>query len=148
MTLGEEYLALEDDVRAKAAFERALEENPKLGVAREHLADLALKAKDPESVIRLLEPVYAQIKDRYEVLAPLGEAYFRRGDNERAIDLLERAIVLKRPSPAVLNVLANAQYKAGNLTRSLELLDRSLATDPNQPEVKELRDRLKGESGG
>jgi Flp pilus assembly protein TadD len=44
-------------------------------------------------------PVYDEVRDRYEILAPLGEAYFRRGDSARAAELLEKALPLRRPSP-------------------------------------------------
>jgi GWxTD domain-containing protein len=143
--LGEQYLALEETDRAKESFERSLERNPKLGLARERLAGLAMSEGDYPKVVALLEPVYAEVRDRYEILAPLGEAYFRTGANEKAVELLEKAIVLRRPQPSLLNALANAQYRLGNLPRALQLLEQSIGIDPNQPQVKELIEKLKAE---
>jgi hypothetical protein len=145
-TLGEQYLSLGERDRAKERFARALELNPKLGLARERLAGMALGESDYPGVVALLEPVYAEVQDRYEVLAPLGEAYFRTGNNEKAVELLEKAMVLRRPQPSLLNALANAQYRLGNLPRALQLLEQSIGIDPDQPEVKELIEKLKAES--
>jgi GWxTD domain-containing protein len=144
--LGDQYLSLGEIDRAKERFERALEQNPQLGLAREKLGELALREGAYPKVIVLLEPVYAEVQDRYEVLAPLGEAYFRTGHNEKAVELLEKAIVLRRPQPSLLNALANAQYRLANLPRALQLLEQSMEIDPNQPEVKELIEKLKAES--
>jgi GWxTD domain-containing protein len=143
--LGEQYLARNEPARARERFERALEENSKLGLAREHLARLALQEGDYERVVGLLEPVYAEVKDRYEILAPLGEAYFRRGDFAKAAELLEKALPLRRPQPSVLNALASSQYRLQNPARALELFEQSLALDPAQPEVRELMEKVKAE---
>lgn len=137
-TLGEEYLALDDREKARHQFERALQQNPKLGVAREHLAQLALGAGDYQKVVDLLEPIYVEVKDRFEVVAPLGEAFFRQAAFERAVELLEKAVALRRPPPPLLNMLASAHQKLGNSSRARELLEQSLALDPNQVEAKEL----------
>jgi GWxTD domain-containing protein len=143
--LGEQYLALDDTERAKELFERALEENPKLGVAREQRAQIASRERDHATVIALLEPIYAQVKDRYEVLAPLGEAYFRQGDFAKAVEALEAALPLRRPQPSLLNALASSQYRLLNSGRALELFEQSLALDPAQPEVRDLVEKLKAE---
>jgi GWxTD domain-containing protein len=144
--LGEQYLSLDEIDRAKERFERALEQNPKLGLARERLAGLALGEGDYPKVVVLLEPVYAEVQDRYEVLAPLGEAYFRTGNDEKAVELLEKAIALRRPQTSLLNALATAQYRLGNLARALELLEQSIGIDANQPPVRELVEKLKAET--
>jgi tetratricopeptide (TPR) repeat protein len=143
--LGEQYLARNEPAKARERFEQALQENPKLGLAREHLARLAAQEEDFERVVTLLEPVYAQVKDRYEVLAPLGEAYFRRGDFARAAELLEVALPLRRPTPSLLNALASSQYRLQNPGRALELFEQSLALDPAQQEVRGLVEKLRAE---
>jgi GWxTD domain-containing protein len=145
--LGEQYLALNEPAMAQRQFERALQENPKLGVAREHLARIAIAASDYERVVTLLEPVYAEVKDRYEVLAPLGEAYFRQGEYARAVEVLEKALPLRRPQIALLNALASSHHRLQNPARALELFEQSLALDPSQREVAELVEKLKAERG-
>jgi GWxTD domain-containing protein len=143
--LGEQYLALEEPEKARERFQRALEQNPKLGPARESLARLAIQEAKYDEVVSLLEPVYAEVKDRYEILAPLGEAYFRRGDFARAAELLEKALPLRRPQPPLLNALGSSQYRLQNPARALELLEQSLALDPDQADVRELVEKLKSE---
>jgi tetratricopeptide (TPR) repeat protein len=134
--------------QARKRFERALQENPKLGPAREQLARIAMAESDYEKVVSLLEPVYAQVKDRYEVLAPLGEAYFRKGDFAHAAEVLERALPLRRPQPSLLNALASSQYQLQNPARALELFEQSLALDSSQQEVKAIVEKLKAERAG
>jgi hypothetical protein len=146
--LGEQYLAGQDMAQARKRFERALQENPKLGPAREQLARIAMAESDYEKVVSLLEPVYAQVKDRYEVLAPLGEAYFRKGDFAHAAEVLERALPLRRPQPSLLNALASSQYQLQNPARALELFEQSLALDSSQQEVKAIVEKLKAERAG
>ena len=48
-------------------------------------------------VWKLLEPVYAEVRDRYELLRTLGEAYFHLARYEEAEELLARAIQIRNP---------------------------------------------------
>lgn len=148
MTLGEQYLALGQREEARSLFEQALAANQKLGPAREQLAELELEAGHAARVVELLEPVYAQVKDRFEVLALLGEAYFRVNRFQEAVTLLDKATTLRRPQPDLLNILANANYRLGNLEKAQELLERSLALDPSQDAVKQVLEKVKAERQG
>jgi tetratricopeptide (TPR) repeat protein len=145
MTLAEQYLALERPAEATRLFRDALASNPKLGAARERLAEMELRAGNSAAVVELLEPVYAEVKDRFEVLAMLGQAYAVEERYPEAVDLLEKAILLRRPEPSVLNLLANSQYRVGNLSRAQELLEQSLATDSQQEEVRRVLEQIKTE---
>jgi GWxTD domain-containing protein len=147
-TLGEQCLALGREDDSRGLFEQAVSANGKLGPPRERLASMALAAGESARAIELLEPVYAQVKDRFEILSILGQAYFNEQRFREAVDVLERAIALKRPEPTVLNVLANANYRVGNLDRAQELLEQSLALDPNQETVREILSKLKAERAG
>ncbi|HSF19883.1 MAG TPA: GWxTD domain-containing protein [Vicinamibacteria bacterium] len=145
MALGEQYLALGELEKARARFEEALSANPKLGLAREHLARFEMDAGDSGRVVELLEPIYAEVKDRYEVLALLGQAYYRQENYASAAELLEKAIALRRPEASMLNVLASAHYRLGELSRAVELLKRSLELVPDQPEIVELLSKVEAE---
>lgn len=142
MSLGDQYMGMERFAEAKAQFERALAQNGKLGPAREKLARFALEEEDPARVVELLEPVYRQVRDRFEVVRPLGEAYFHQGSHEKAIEALETAIMLRRPDSQVLNILASSYYESGNLMKAQEVLQRSLGLDSDQPEVKQMLDKV------
>jgi tetratricopeptide (TPR) repeat protein len=145
MTLAEQYLALGRKEDARRLFEEALVANGKLGPARERLARMELEAGNSARVVELLEPVYAQVKDRFEVLAPLGQAYFHEQKFTEAADCLEKALVLRRPEPSILNLLANTVYRLGNLARAQELLEQSLALDGSQAGVKEILEKIAAE---
>ncbi len=145
LVLGEQYLGLEQNDNAKALFEVALAQNGKLGRAREYLATYAMDAGDSARAVELLEPVYREVQDRFEVLELLGRAYFREKNYAKCIELLERAIVLRRAQPPILNMLANALYREGNLGRAIELLQRSIAADADQVGVEGLIDKIESE---
>lgn len=143
MALGEQYLNIENKTRARELFEATVEANPMLGLARESLAGLAMEAGDTTRVRALLEPVYEKVQDRFEVVAVLGEAYARDREFSKAAELLEKAVLLRRPNTRLLNFLAVSQVETGNLPRAQEVLERSLALDPEQPEIKELMEKVK-----
>ncbi len=138
-------MGLEQNDEAKALFEVALAQNGKLGRAREYLATYAMDENNTARVIELLEPVYREVQDRFQVLELLGRAYFREENYEKCIEILERAIVLRRAQPPMLNMLANALYREGNLGRAIELLQRSLAVDADQVGIQGLIDKVESE---
>jgi GWxTD domain-containing protein len=145
VTLAEQYLSLERKEDARRLYEEALSANGKLGPARERLAQMELEAGNTARVVELLEPVYSQVKDRFELLAPLGQAYFHEERFAEAAEVLEKAITLRRPEPSILNLLANAVYRLGNLSRAQELLEQSLSLDGSQAGVKEILERIEAE---
>ena len=146
MTLAEQYMNLGKDDRARPLLEEAVSANPKLGRARELLAKLAIDEGDAARVVELLEPVYREVPDRFEVLVLLGEAYFHERDYALAAELLEKAITLRRVEPRVLNVLAITQYQLGGRDRAKELIERSLELDPEQENAKAFLSRLEAEA--
>ena len=148
MVLGEQYLRMDAREKARAQLELAIRENPSLGPARELLARLLVDSGEVDPVFALLEPVYQNAPERFEVLAVLGEAYFHHKQYVKTTELLERAITLRRPEPRLLNVLALAHHELGNDARAMEILERSLSLNPEQPPVKDLLGKLKaGKSG-
>ena len=145
MALGEQYASLENEEEARRHFEAALAQNPNLGPVRERLAFSSLEEGDSGRAIELLEPVYAEVQNRYEVVAVLGEAYFREENYEKASELLGRAITLHRPTTQLLNFLAVSQHQLGDPQSARESLKRSLEIDADQPEIQELLRKLESE---
>jgi len=145
MALAEQYLNLEQKDKARELLKAAVKNNPKLGPARETLANLLLEEGDSARVVELLEPIYEVVKDRYVVLALLGEAYFHEENFPLASELLEKAVALRRPDSRLLNFLAASQGQLGNNVRAREVLLRSLEIEPDQPSVKELLDSLEAQ---
>jgi Flp pilus assembly protein TadD len=146
MTLGEQFLRINDPAKARVLLEQAVQENPQLGPARELLARLLVDSGEVDPVFALLEPVYQNAPERFEVLAVLGEAYFHQKQYGKTTELLERAITLRRPELRLLNILALAHHQLGNDARAVEILERSLSLNPDQPPLKELLEKLKPEA--
>lgn len=67
---------------------------------------------------------------RFEVLATLGYAYQKLGENRKAADRFEQALAIKR-DPEVLQALALNQEKAGRYDEAIEALRKSLAEQPS-----------------
>ena len=143
MSLGEQYLNIGQKDKARALLMKAVSENPKLGPARERLARLLIEEGDVDGVVELLETVYEEAKDRYGVLATLGEAYFHQKEYAKSTELLEKAITLRRAQTRLLNLLALGHYQLGNHPRALEVLERSLSIDPDQKPVKDLLEKVR-----
>jgi len=148
MILGEQYLRIDAKEKARGELELAIRENPQLGPARELLAGLLLDSGEIDGVFAVLDPLYQNAPERFEVLAILGEAYFHQKQYAKSTELLEKAITLRRPEPRLLNVLALAHHELGNDARAKEILERSLSLNPEQPPVKDLLEKLKAGTTG
>lgn len=148
MCLGEQYLNLGDKAEARGLFENSIEANPRFGPAREALSHLLLEEGSSDRVIELLAPIFESDPSRFEVTVLLGEAYFQKKDYTRTVELLEKAITLRQPDARTLNVLASSHYQLGERPRARELLERSLSLQPDQPEIRELLEKIGADSAG
>ncbi len=137
LALGEQLMNLDRREEARPALESAVAQAPRLGRARELLARLEMDGGQADRVVELLEPVAAEVQDRYEVVRPLGEAYFHLGRYEEAEALLSQAILLVNPDARSLNLLGLARYQVSDFAGAREVFQRSLALDSDQPEVEE-----------
>ena len=142
LALAEQLMALEREEDARPVIERAVAMAPRLGRARELLARLEIEAGQPARVVELLEPVYAEVTDRYDLLRVLGEAYFHVGRYEDAEELLARAILLQNPDTQSLNLLGLARFQVSDFEGAREAFQRSLALDAEQPQVEQALTRV------
>ncbi len=148
LAIGEQLVALDRKPSARAVLEHAVSAAPRLGRARELLAGLEAEAGNMTRVVDLLEPVYAEVRDRYEVLRVLGEAYFRMERYEDAEALLGRAVEIRNPDPQGLNMLGLARFQVSDFAGAREAFERSLSMEARQPRVREALDRVeKAERG-
>lgn len=137
LALGEQWLGLDRREEARRFVEAALQQAPRLGRARELLARLELGDGRIERAVELLEPVYAEVPDRYDLLILLGEAYFRLSRYEDSEDLLSRAVGLESPDTHILNLLGLSRMQVSDFAGAREAFQRSLSLDGEQPRVKE-----------
>ena len=142
LALAEQLMALDRKEEARPVIEKAVAMAPRLGRARELLARLEIEAGNPAKVVDLLEPVYAEVQDRYDLLRVLGEAYFQVGRYEDAEELLASAILLENPDPQSLNLLGLARFQVSDFAGAREVFERSLALDAEQPQVEEALTRI------
>ena len=142
LAIAEQLMGLERKEEARPVLESALTLAPRLGRARELLASLEIEAGRPDRVVELLEPVYAEVQDRYDLLRVLGEAYFHLARYEDAEDLLGRAILLENPDARSLNLLGLARFQVSDFAGAREVFERSLALDAEQPEVERALARI------
>lgn len=142
LALGEQLMRLERGGEARPFVEAAHDLAPRLGRARELLARLEIEAGRIEQAVELLEPVYAEVQDRYDLLTVLGEAYFHLSRYEDAADLLSRAAALRSPDTHILNLLGLSRLQVSDFPGAREAFERSLSLDEEQPEVQEALSRV------
>ena len=142
LAIGEQLMGLDRQEEARPVLESALALAPRLGRARELLASIEMEAGRAERVVELLEPVYAEVQDRYDLLRVLGEAYFHQARYEEAEDLLGRAVLLEAPDARSLNLLGLARLQVSDFPGAREAFRRSLALDADQPEVEQALTRV------
>ena len=128
-------------------FGRALEAKPDLTEARVPLARIHLDQGDASGAISLLEPIYQENSESYDVAVVLGGAYQRMGEPARAVEFLEQALRLRGAEPQVLNLLASCEAELGNVPGAIEYLERSLELLPDQDDAREHLRQLKSVPG-
>ncbi len=144
---GEQLWSLQRHEEAIAELRQAVAEGgPRLPEASWKLAGALLATKRAEEALDLLLPLEERFRERYEVIAGLGYAYYFRQDYARAREFLERAAGLRPPDSALLNALGDSFGKLGERQKALGAYRRSLELDPTQEEVQKLLESLTGEA--
>jgi GWxTD domain-containing protein len=143
---GEQLWSLERYDESTAELRRAVSEGGSgLPEASWKLAGALLSAKRADEALALLSPLEERFRERYEVIAGLGYAYYFRQNYSRAQEFLERAASLRPPDSALLNALADSYRELGERERAIGAYRRSLELDPTQEEVQKLLESLTGE---
>jgi len=143
---GEQLWRLERYEEATAELRQAVAEGgPGLPEASWKLAGALLSMKRADEALELLLPLEERFRERYEVIAGLGYAYYFRRDYSRAKELLERAARIRPPDSALLNALGDSYREVGERESAIGAYRRSLELDPTQEEVQELLRSLDAE---
>jgi len=139
---GRLYAATGQLEQSVVEMQKAVAQNPDFLAGRLQLADILLqRSKFPEA-IELLEPVVISEPNNYEALIRLGKCSIGTKNYRDAIRYYERARRLKSPTVELLNSLGAAYYDSGNLEKAKEVFAESLKTNPEQPYVKQLLEKL------
>jgi tetratricopeptide (TPR) repeat protein len=148
LLLGRLYLREGDRERARACFEKALEEAPALHVAKSELALLlARQGEDLDRALALAREASAAARASQAASDALGYAYLRSGQKQAALRELNRALALE-PAPASrleptlhyhLALVLQALERNGEAAQSFQT---ALELDANFPDAEDARRRL------
>ena len=156
----ERALALQpDEAEALQGLADLAIERGDIGEARRRLD--ALRARDPDdpgvnvklgtvlarsgdlpSAIAVLKGVVERHPGNVDACVNLAAALAKAGDTVSAVTYFERAVAAGAASPVVFNGLAVAKLQSGDGAGAAAALRRSLALKPDQPDIRELLQRL------
>jgi GWxTD domain-containing protein len=138
-----QYLGLKEYDRAiqeiEACYNRT---NPHKEMA-EPLARAYFGKSDYAKVIDVLTPL-KEIQE-FEILELLGKSYYALGDCRNAIDYFKKALIVGGEVIDIINSIGFCYLRINDPGEALKAFERSLQLSPNQPDIKQRVDRLKGE---
>lgn len=126
---------LADRQGAQRDYERALQLDPHLTVARLHLAELYLQMSNANEALPHLQQLHQQFPDRADIAARLGHCRFLLGETEEARRLLESAREKLPDDMSLLIQLARIENQEGDPKKAEALLRHALEVDPVDPEA-------------
>jgi tetratricopeptide (TPR) repeat protein len=135
------------EVLAIAAFERAVELNPRFAQAHYNLGTLYLSRGDVTAARGAFERALEVQPDYPEVHNNLGLLLASKGDLAEAIAQFEAALRSRPDDPDALNNLGRAHLQAGRRSEALRLLERALEVRPGFPEAQNNLGVLFGNEG-
>lgn len=148
LLLGRLYQREGDLARARTCFERALEEAPRLRVAKSELALLlASQGEELGRAVALAREAAAGARGNQAASHALGYAYLRSGQHAEALRELRRALALEpapgsRLEPTLNYHLALALQALERNEQAARFLETALELDANFPDAEDARRRL------
>jgi tetratricopeptide (TPR) repeat protein/predicted AlkP superfamily phosphohydrolase/phosphomutase len=136
------YQGLNDVANTEYWLKRQIEVEPVNGEPRVSLALLHLREGQLGDAIRVLEESVAVIPDDLQSLIVLGEVLARNQRPGDALPYLEHARDLDPQLPNIWNMLGNSYSQLGRGEDARQAFTKSLALNPDQPQVRSMRDRL------
>jgi tetratricopeptide (TPR) repeat protein len=123
------------DGEAMAAFESALNVDPKSSAAMWNLSELLRRKRDPHADA-LLDEALAIDPNEPRWLLTRGRYRLERHDCKAALADFERARTLEPNDALAFASIGTAQLCIGNRAEAQRAFDQSLALDPNQPGLR------------
>lgn len=146
--IGQQLLRRDDFPGARRHFETAVRLEPRNPTFQIDAAKTLVLTGELEVAGFLLSEALNRAPNEQEGWATLGLLRIQQEDFAGAIDAYERGLDLAPGTPAIYNGLAEAYLSTGQTARALEMLEASLQINPEQEQVRRLRDRLKEGDGG
>ena len=100
------------------------------------------RSGDLQAAIAMLKDVVDRYPGNVDACVNLAAALAKAGDTASAIVYFERAVAAGAASPIVFNGLAVAKLQSGDGAGAAAALRRSLTLKPDQPDIRELLQRL------
>lgn len=133
---------LQSYTTAENSLARALKANGNLVLARETLAQLYIRTRQPTKAIELLQPMVNAPNPPARLVALLAEAYSRAGDKKRADELFARAVKSDPDNVPVRTAAAMKQAERGDDKAMAELEQLSAADKGLRPDIAMVRAQL------
>ena len=95
-----------------------------------------------EDAIRMLSAIADRSPGNVDAQVNLAAALAKIGAPARAVVYFEKAIAAGARAPVVWNGLAMARLQSGNAAGAIDALRRSLAAKPDQPDIRDLLQRV------
>ncbi len=146
--IGQQFLRRNDFASAREHFERAVRLEPQNPIFQIDAAKTLLLAGELSVAEFLLEGATTRAPDNQEGWATLGLLRIQQGNFPGAIDAYQQSLDVAPGTAVVYNGLAEAYLSIGETPRALEMLELSLQINPEQEQVRQLRDRLRRGDGG
>ena len=138
-----QYLGLKEYDRAMQEIEACYDRtNPHKEMA-EPLARAYFGKGDYAKVIDVLSPL-KEIQE-FKIIELLGKSYYALGDYRSAIDYFKKALTVGGEVIDIINTIGFCYLRINNPGEALKAFERSLKLSPNQPDIKQRVDGLKGE---
>jgi putative PEP-CTERM system TPR-repeat lipoprotein len=120
---------------AGIALDKWLQSHPQDVVARNYLAEGAMRKQDYKTAARHYQAIVALQPDNPVFLNNLAWVSGELGD-PKALSYAEKAFALAPESPSMLDTLGVLLVKKGDLTQGLEKLQKAAQLAPNQADIR------------
>jgi tetratricopeptide (TPR) repeat protein len=143
MRLGEAYEKQGAPDKAVAAFEQALNVNPKLSTVVTKLAQLnAGPLHNKEQAIGYAKKARELAPGDPQITALVGRVAYESGDFSWSYSLLQEAARQRTNDPAVLHDLAWAAYSLGKINEARDAMQRVLTNNPDSTQAGDAKEFL------
>ncbi|MDI6749835.1 MAG: PEP-CTERM system TPR-repeat protein PrsT [Rhodocyclaceae bacterium] len=140
---GGTLLAKGDQAGARKSFEKALTINPAYLPAASALAQMDLRANQPEQAQKRFEAVLAKDPKNVQAMLALAELRARTGaKSSELIELINRAIAAAPTEPAPRLALIGVHLRDQNKDKALTAVQEALAAIPDRPELLDVAGRI------
>lgn len=131
--------------KAEAAFRKGYDLKPDYPDGVSQYANFLIRTGKADRALALIEPLARSESFRFEYFLIKGSALKEQNRIDEALDSLLEANTIYNSDTRVLNALGFCFYKKGMKAEAENALNASLRLDPDQPEIRNLLERIRNE---